>query len=71
MRPKLSDVTPQSIRLDTRRTASNQGLRCARRPAPTARPRCSNIALIDGIYLTPIETYSYAASKSALIQLTG
>lgn len=29
-----------------------------------------NIASIDGIYLTPIETYSYAASKSALIQLT-
>jgi 2-deoxy-D-gluconate 3-dehydrogenase len=29
-----------------------------------------NIASIDGIYLTPLETYSYAASKSALIQLT-
>jgi 2-deoxy-D-gluconate 3-dehydrogenase len=29
-----------------------------------------NIASIDGIYLTPRETYSYAASKSALIQLT-
>ena len=29
-----------------------------------------NIASIDGIYLTPNETYSYAASKSALIQLT-
>jgi NAD(P)-dependent dehydrogenase (short-subunit alcohol dehydrogenase family) len=29
-----------------------------------------NIASIDGIYLTKNETYSYAASKSALIQLT-
>jgi 2-deoxy-D-gluconate 3-dehydrogenase len=29
-----------------------------------------NIASIDGIYLTPNETYSYAASKSGLIQLT-
>ena len=29
-----------------------------------------NIASIDGIYLTPLETYSYAASKAALIQLT-
>lgn len=29
-----------------------------------------NIASIDGIYLTPLETYSYAASKSGLIQLT-
>lgn len=29
-----------------------------------------NIASIDGIYLTPQETYSYAASKSGLIQLT-
>jgi 2-deoxy-D-gluconate 3-dehydrogenase len=29
-----------------------------------------NIASIDGIYLTPNETYSYAASKSGLIHLT-
>jgi 2-deoxy-D-gluconate 3-dehydrogenase len=29
-----------------------------------------NIASIDGIYVTPNETYSYAASKSGLIQLT-
>lgn len=29
-----------------------------------------NIASIDGIYLTPQETYSYVASKSGLIQLT-
>jgi len=29
-----------------------------------------NIASVDGIYLTPQETYSYVASKSGLIQLT-
>jgi NAD(P)-dependent dehydrogenase (short-subunit alcohol dehydrogenase family) len=29
-----------------------------------------NIASIDGIFLTPNETYSYVASKSGLIQLT-
>jgi NAD(P)-dependent dehydrogenase (short-subunit alcohol dehydrogenase family) len=29
-----------------------------------------NIASIDGIYLTPQETYSYVASKAGLIQLT-
>jgi 2-deoxy-D-gluconate 3-dehydrogenase len=42
------------------------------RAAATAeRPaKVINIASIDGIYLTPRETYSYAASKSALIQLT-
>jgi hypothetical protein len=28
-------------------------------------------AVIDGIYLTPIETYSNAASNSGRIQLTG
>jgi NAD(P)-dependent dehydrogenase (short-subunit alcohol dehydrogenase family) len=42
-----------------------------RAAASHARPaKVINIASIDGIYLTPIETYSYAASKSALIQLT-
>jgi len=45
-----------------------QPLRAA---ASSARPaKVINIASIDGIYLTPNETYSYAASKSALIQLT-
>ena len=29
-----------------------------------------NVASIDGIYLNPLETYSYHASKSALIYLT-
>jgi NAD(P)-dependent dehydrogenase (short-subunit alcohol dehydrogenase family) len=43
-------------------------LRAAARPDHPAK--VINIASIDGIYLTPIETYSYAASKSALIQLT-
>ena len=42
-----------------------------RAAAKTERPaKVINIASIDGIYLTPNETYSYAASKSALIQLT-
>jgi NAD(P)-dependent dehydrogenase (short-subunit alcohol dehydrogenase family) len=43
-------------------------LRAAARPERPAK--VINIASIDGIYLTPLETYSYAASKSALIQLT-
>src|SRR5260370_8216912 len=29
-----------------------------------------NIASIDGIFVNPMETYSYAASKSGLIHLT-
>jgi NAD(P)-dependent dehydrogenase (short-subunit alcohol dehydrogenase family) len=37
---------------------------------PDRPAKVIHIASIDGIYLTPIETYSYAASKSALIQLT-
>lgn len=42
-----------------------------RAAASRARPaKVIHIASIDGIYLTPLETYSYAASKSALIQLT-
>jgi 2-deoxy-D-gluconate 3-dehydrogenase len=43
-------------------------LRAAAKPERPAK--VINIASIDGIYLTPNETYSYAASKSALIQLT-
>jgi 2-deoxy-D-gluconate 3-dehydrogenase len=43
-------------------------LRASARPERPAK--VINIASIDGIYLTPNETYSYAASKSALIQLT-
>jgi NAD(P)-dependent dehydrogenase (short-subunit alcohol dehydrogenase family) len=43
-------------------------LRAAARPDRPAK--VIQIASIDGIYLTPLETYSYAASKSALIQLT-
>ena len=36
-----------------------------------ARPaKVTNIASIDGIFVNPLETYSYAASKSGLIHLT-
>lgn len=42
-----------------------------RAAAAKERPaKVINIASIDGIYLTPQETYSYVASKSGLIQLT-
>jgi NAD(P)-dependent dehydrogenase (short-subunit alcohol dehydrogenase family) len=42
-----------------------------RAAATKQRPgKVINIASVDGLYLTPNETYSYAASKSALIQLT-
>ena len=42
------------------------------RAAATAeRPaKVINIASIDGIFVNPMETYSYAASKSGLIHLT-
>jgi NAD(P)-dependent dehydrogenase (short-subunit alcohol dehydrogenase family) len=37
----------------------------------TAQPaKVINIASIDGIFVNPLETYSYAASKSGLIHLT-
>lgn len=38
--------------------------------SPQRPAKVINIASIDGIYLTPNETYSYAASKSGLLQLT-
>ena len=41
-----------------------------RKAAELKPAKVINIASIDGIYLTPNETYSYAASKSGLIQLT-
>jgi NAD(P)-dependent dehydrogenase (short-subunit alcohol dehydrogenase family) len=49
-----------------------QALAPALRAAAThAKPsKVINIASIDGIYLTPQETYSYVASKAGLIQLT-
>src|SRR5580658_3788712 len=49
-----------------------QALAPALRKAGThARPaKVINIASIDGIYLTPNETYSYVTSKAGLIQLT-
>jgi NAD(P)-dependent dehydrogenase (short-subunit alcohol dehydrogenase family) len=44
----------------------------ALRAAATAeRPaKVINIASIDGIFVNPMETYSYAASKAGLIHLT-
>jgi NAD(P)-dependent dehydrogenase (short-subunit alcohol dehydrogenase family) len=42
-----------------------------RAAATTERPaKVINIASIDGIFVNPLETYSYAASKSGLIHLT-
>lgn len=42
-----------------------------RRSGASGRPaKVINIASIDGIFLNPLETYSYAASKAALIHLT-
>jgi NAD(P)-dependent dehydrogenase (short-subunit alcohol dehydrogenase family) len=42
-----------------------------RAAASAARPaKVINIASIDGIFVNPTETYSYAASKSGLIHLT-
>jgi len=42
-----------------------------RAAASRQRPaKVINIASIDGIFVNPLETYSYAASKSALIHLT-
>src|ERR1700744_877252 len=49
-----------------------KGLAAPRRAAASAeRPaKVINIASIDGIFVNPLETYSYAASKSGLIHLT-
>jgi NAD(P)-dependent dehydrogenase (short-subunit alcohol dehydrogenase family) len=49
-----------------------KALAAALRAAATAeRPaKVINIASIDGIFVNPLETYSYAASKSGLIHLT-
>jgi NAD(P)-dependent dehydrogenase (short-subunit alcohol dehydrogenase family) len=42
-----------------------------RKAASAERPaKVINIASIDGIFVNPIETYSYAASKAGLIHLT-
>ncbi len=40
------------------------------RPAGARRSKVINIASIDGIAINPQETYSYHASKAAVIQLT-
>jgi NAD(P)-dependent dehydrogenase (short-subunit alcohol dehydrogenase family) len=45
--------------------------RALRAAASAERPaKVINIASIDGIFVNPMETYSYAASKSGLIHLT-
>src|SRR5207237_10369934 len=41
-----------------------------RKPASARPAKVINIASIDGISVNPQETYSYAASKAGLIQLT-
>src|ERR1700731_1794091 len=42
-----------------------------RAAASTERPaKVINVASIDGIFVNPLETYSYAASKAGLIHLT-
>lgn len=44
---------------------------CLRASASDERPaKVINIASIDGIFVNPLETYPYAASKSGLIHLT-
>jgi len=63
---KVMDLNAKSPFFVTQALASP--LRAAARKDRPAK--VINIASIDGIYLTPLETYSYAASKSALIQLT-
>ena len=45
--------------------AARNGAASAERPS-----KVINIASIDGIFVNPLETYSYAASKSGLIHLT-
>jgi NAD(P)-dependent dehydrogenase (short-subunit alcohol dehydrogenase family) len=49
-----------------------QALAAPLRAAATAQKpaKVINIASIDGIFVNPMETYSYAASKSGLIHLT-
>jgi len=37
---------------------------------PSKRAKVINLASVDGIFVNPIETYSYAASKAAVIHLT-
>jgi NAD(P)-dependent dehydrogenase (short-subunit alcohol dehydrogenase family) len=50
----------------------SQALAAPLRAAATAEKpaKVINIASIDGIFVNPMETYSYAASKSGLIHLT-
>jgi NAD(P)-dependent dehydrogenase (short-subunit alcohol dehydrogenase family) len=48
-----------------------QALHEALRRAAAARPaKVINVASIDGVSVNPLETYSYAASKAGVLQLT-
>ena len=63
---KVMDLNVKSLFFLTKALATP--LRAA---ATTDRPaKVINIASIDGIFVNPMETYSYAASKSAVIHLT-
>jgi NAD(P)-dependent dehydrogenase (short-subunit alcohol dehydrogenase family) len=63
---KVMNLNVKSLFFLTKALA--QPLRAA---AAAARPaKVINIASIDGIFVNPMETYSYAASKAAVIHLT-
>jgi 2-deoxy-D-gluconate 3-dehydrogenase len=63
---KVMDLNVKSLFFLTR--ALHKPLRAA---ASAERPgKVINIASIDGIFVNPMETYSYAASKAAVIHLT-
>ena len=63
---KVMDLNVKSLFFLTK--ALHQPLRSA---ASFERPaKVINIASIDGIFINPMETYSYQASKAALIHLT-
>lgn len=63
---KVMDLNVKSLFFLTK--ALHKPLRAA---ASEARPaKVINIASIDGIFVNPMETYSYGASKAAVIHLT-
>src|SRR5580700_5782402 len=63
---KVMDLNVKSLFFLTKALANPlRAAASAERPA-----KVINIASIDGIFVNPLETYSYAASKSGLIHLT-
>jgi NAD(P)-dependent dehydrogenase (short-subunit alcohol dehydrogenase family) len=63
---KVLDLNTKSVFFLTQALAP-----ALRKSGTHSRPaKVINIASIDGIYLTPNETYSYVTSKAGLIQLT-